>query len=209
MEDFSTHTQTFAEAAGTYGTDHEFLEADGGIGVGTAVDDVHHRNRQNFAVAAADVAEQGQIQVVGSCVGTGQRNTQQSVGTQIALGFGAVEFDHGSVDFDLIHYIHTFQFGEDLFVDIVDSGHNAFAQVTALIAVTQFKSFVFTGGGTGGDCCTAFDAAFESYFDFEGGVAAGIEDFAGVDIIDCRHRSYLLFLLNVFGLLYNIRFIRH
>ena len=45
VKDFRAHAQGFREALGTGGQDHEFLDVDRIVGMGPAVDDVHHRSR--------------------------------------------------------------------------------------------------------------------------------------------------------------------
>ncbi len=56
VEDLSPGAEGFTEGGEAGGDDEEFLEIDGGLRVGAAVDDVHARSRDDFAVGAADVA---------------------------------------------------------------------------------------------------------------------------------------------------------
>ena len=72
-------------------------------------------------------------------------------------------------------------------IDGVDGLLDALAEVAALVAVAQFDGLVLAGGGAGGNGCAADRAVREQDLDFDGGVAAGIEDLAGVDGIDKRH----------------------
>ncbi len=80
------------------GHDHEFLDVDGGVGMGAAIDDVHHGNRQDIGVEAADVAVEGNAEGVGGGVGDGHRDAQHGVGAELGLGFGAVEVEQGAVE---------------------------------------------------------------------------------------------------------------
>ena len=61
VEYLSTHTYSLADACSTNRTNHELLECDRSVRVSTTVNDVHHRERHCVAVAAADVAVQGDV----------------------------------------------------------------------------------------------------------------------------------------------------
>src|SRR5262249_10293817 len=57
---------------------------------------------------------------------------------------------------------------------------NAAAQVTRLVAVAELDSFMGAGAGTAGDGGAAHGAVGENDFHFHGGVAAAVQNFAGV-----------------------------
>ena len=57
VEYFRTHAQAFAKDLRTDGANHKFLECDRGIGMRSAIDDIHHWDRQDLGIAATDVAE--------------------------------------------------------------------------------------------------------------------------------------------------------
>ncbi len=61
-----------------------------------------------------------------------------------------------------------------------------------LVAVAQFEGFVGAGGGAGGNGGAAKDAAAKADIGFDGGVAPGIEDFAGTNRFNLEHFSLLL-----------------
>ena len=73
---------------------------------------------------------------------------------------------------------------ERCLVDVGDGLQHALAEVAVLVAVAEFAGFVFAGGGAGGDGGAAEGAAFEEDVDFDGGIAAGIDDFAAGDFPD-------------------------
>ena len=62
------------------GHDHEFLEVDGGVGVGAAVDDVGHGHRQDFGVGPTEVLEEGLAEGCGGGFGVGQGDCEDGVG---------------------------------------------------------------------------------------------------------------------------------
>ena len=75
----------------------------------------------------------------------------------------------------------------DNFVDVVDSLENAFAEITAFIAVTEFESFIFAGGCAGRNSCATNSTAFENDINFNRRVAAGVYDFTTDNFRDFCH----------------------
>ena len=65
--------------------DHEFLDVDRVIGMLAAVDDVHHRSRQQTGADAAQVAVQRLLGVMRGRFGHGHRDAQDGVGPQVLL----------------------------------------------------------------------------------------------------------------------------
>ena len=94
MEHLSTHADGLLLGRSTHRTDHELLEGDRCIRVSTTINDVHHRNRKGVGIATADVAIQGDVQILGSSMCHSQRHTENSICTQVRLGLGTVEFQH-------------------------------------------------------------------------------------------------------------------
>ncbi len=136
------------------------------------VDDVHHRNGKNVSVATADVFVKGKVEVVGSSLGNGERYTEDGVCTEVGLGVGAVEGEHGFVDCDLVESAHAYESLCDGAVYVGNGFLYAFAHVAVLVAVAEFEGFVNAGRSSGGNGSTAFCAGFEDYVYFYCGVAA-------------------------------------
>ena len=153
--DLNTPAQALGEGLGTQRNNHEFLDVDVGIGVGTAVEDVHQRNRQHVGVRAAQVLVQRQVRGGGGCVGNGQGHAQDGVGAQLALVRGAVQVQHGLVDAALVGGVEAGQCRGDLVDDRVNGLLDTLAEVTALVAVTEFDGFVLAGGSPGRNGCAA------------------------------------------------------
>ena len=65
--------------------DHELLDVDVGVGVRAAVEDVHHRHRQQVGVGPADVAVERQPGRLGRGLGDGERGAEDRVGAQVGL----------------------------------------------------------------------------------------------------------------------------
>src|SRR6185369_11787337 len=95
--------------------DHELLNVDVVVGVGAAVDDVHHRQRQLAGVGSADIFIQRLSGFLGRSLGNRQRYTQDRVGAEVRLEFGAVQLDHLHIDADLVVSFHADHlFGNDV-----------------------------------------------------------------------------------------------
>jgi hypothetical protein len=192
VENFGGHAHGLTEAVGADGHYHELLEIHRIVGVGSAVDDVGHGNRQQSGVVGAEVFEQGLAEEICCGPGGGQGYAEDGVGAQLALVLGAVELDHGAVYLHLIQGVQAFDFTGDDVVHVFYGFQNAFAHVTAFVAVTKFHGFVFAGGCAAGNCGTAETAVFEDYVNFNGGVSPGVEDFAGLNVFDQTHTMLLL-----------------
>ena len=144
VEHLGTHADGLLLGLGTHGANHELLECDWGIAVSTTVDDVHHGNGENISVSAANVAIQWHVQSNGSCVSSGERNAEHCVGAELALGLGAVELEHASIDGALIKHAHALNVRSDDGVNIVYGLGDALAQIAALVAVAKFEGLVLT-----------------------------------------------------------------
>ena len=124
MEDLGPDPQALGEARGAGGDDHELLEVDRVVGVGAAVEDVHHRHRQDRRLAAAvelgEVAVERLAGVGGGGLGDRQRDAEDRVGAEPALVRGAVELDHRLVERALLGGAGALQRRGDLTVDVGD-----------------------------------------------------------------------------------------
>ncbi len=187
VEGFGDGAQPFGISVKALRHDHEFLEIDGGVRVRAAVDDVRHGHRQNFGVGPAQVFEQRQIEFVGGGLGVGQRNGQDGVRAEFGFGFRAVQFQHRAVDQGLFGGIQTFQSGQDDVHDVFHGLAHPFAAVTFLVAVAQFDGLILTSAGAGGDRGAASHSTLQNHVDFHGGVAAGVENLTGDNILNQAH----------------------
>ena len=125
------------EGLGTGWHDHVFLEFDSAVSVLAAIDDVHHWDRKFLGVWSTDVTVEWDTEVVSGGLCTSKGHTKDGVGTKVLLGFGAIEFDHGSVDEDLFHDVGTDKFWGDDVVDVLNSLEDALATEVALIAIAK------------------------------------------------------------------------
>src|SRR5260370_821330 len=72
----------------------------------------------------------------------------------------------------------------DFSVDVGDRLEHTFAEISRFVSITQLEGFVFAGGSAGGDGGTAKRSALEDDVGFDAGIAARIDDLAGVDFGD-------------------------
>ena len=172
MKDFRAIAQGFPESRRAGRNDHEFLKVDGRVGVGTAVDDVHHGDGQNLGVRTAQVAVQGLLQLGRRRLGKRQGNAQNGVGSQFGLVEGAVQGAHEGVRRGLFRRFQADQGRGDDVADIVHSFGDAFALVAGRVAVPKFPGFMFPGGSSAGDARRACGSAFQINVRLNGGVAA-------------------------------------
>ena len=85
MKYLDAHAQRFREFGGAVGDNHEFLHVDGVVGMGPAVDDIHHGDGQRAGVDAAQVAvERGSLRI-GCSAGGGHRNGENRVGAEFGF----------------------------------------------------------------------------------------------------------------------------
>ena len=152
-----------------------------------AVEDVHHGRGQDAGVDAAEVAVERELERGGRGAGAGHGDGEDGVGAELGLVLGAVDGDHGGVDEALVGGVHAGEFGGEDGLDVLDGVEDAFAHVVGLVAVAELDGFVLAGGGAGGDGGAAHGSAGEGDVGFDGGVSAGIEDFAGGNGDDLSH----------------------
>jgi len=58
VEDLGPHSEALVERRRADRDDHELLEVDLVVGVGAAIEDVHHRHRHDVRAGAAEMAPQ-------------------------------------------------------------------------------------------------------------------------------------------------------
>ncbi len=181
VEDLGAGAEGFGKGRQAAGNDHEFLEVDIGVRVGTAIDDVQHRHRQGHRALAAEAGVEGLARCRGRGVGGGQGDAENGVGPEPALVGGAIEGQQGGVDAFLVCAIASHHHGGDLAIDVVDGATHSLAAVADRVAVPQLDRFVGPGGGAGGHLGDAASASVDGHLDLQGGVATRIQDLSGVD----------------------------
>ena len=164
--------------------------------MGAAVEDVHHRHRQQRRLAAAvelgEVAVERLAGVGRRGLGRGQGDPEQRVGAEAALVRGAVELDHRLVERALLGGAGAGQRRGDLAVDVGDGARDALAG-PGVATVAQLDRLELAGRGAGGNRGQTAGAGLQRDFDLDGRIAARVEDLARVDGGDGAHgRASLL-----------------
>lgn len=166
--------------------DHELLDVDVGVGVRAAVEDVHHRYRQQVRVGAAHVAVQRLPGEVGGGPCDGEAHAEDRVGAELGLVGGAVEVDQDLVDQPLLVGRKADDLLVDQLVDGLDRLGHALTAV-ALAPVAQLDGLEPAGGGAARDGGAGLGPVGEQHFDLNGRVASGVQDLPGKDGVDRRH----------------------
>ena len=104
MKDFRAGTKRFSESRQTEGHDHELLQVNAAVGVGAAIQDVHHGSWQHVRIERGRAGHSRQRPIDRLLSGSGggpgscHRHTQQRIRAEPALGGCAVEFDERGVE---------------------------------------------------------------------------------------------------------------
>ena len=186
VEDFGAPAEAFTEAFGTSGHDHEFLNVNGIGRVGAAVENVHHGDGQTVGIGTAEEAVQGDAEAVGGSAGGSDGDREDGVGAEVGFVLGAVGGEHGGIHRVGVGGIHALQGIIDFGVDVFDCLGDTLAAETGLVAVAEFERFENAGGSAAGGNTAADGAVHQDDFGFNGGIAAGVDDFAGDDFFDCE-----------------------
>ncbi len=186
VEDLGAHPQRLGEGARADGDDHELLEVDRVVGVGAAVEHVHHRDRQHVGGLAAQVAPQRQALLGRRGVGGGQGHGQERVGAQAGLVRRAVERDQHPVQRGLAGGVLAADGGGDLAVDVVDRLAHPLAHPVRA-AVAQLGGLELARRGAGGHRRPAPRPGLQAELDLDGRIAAAVEDLAGMHVLDLAH----------------------
>jgi len=189
VEGFHAGPQGVVERVEAQRHDHELLHVERIVGVGPAVDDVHHRRREEAGGGTAQVAIERQAAMLGGRVGHGHRDAEDRVRSELLLVRRAVELQHQFVDGGLIEGVDPLQFLGDPGVHVLHGLEHALAEIHALVAVPLLPGLVGAGAGARGHRGAAEGPVGEGDVDLDRGVAAAVEDLAGVDVDDRGHEN--------------------
>ena len=83
---------------------------------------------------------------------------------------------------DLVEGVHAAKLVGQLGVDVVHGLQNPAAEVFRLVAVSKFQRLVDSGAGPAGHRGPSEGAVGQVHVDFDGGIAAAVEDLPGTDV---------------------------
>ncbi len=167
--------------------DHELLKVDRIVGVRAAIDDIHHRRRQDSRHGAADVTVKRQARSFRRGLGDGERHAEDGVGAEPRLVVRAVERDHRLIDLELILGLKPGDGVEKVAIDGLNRFQDALAAEASLVSVAQFDRFARPGGSAGWNGGSSHRAVFQHDIHLDRGIAAAIKDFAADDVDDRSH----------------------
>ena len=183
VEDLGAELQRLGERGRADGDDHELLEVDRVVGVRAAVEHVHHRDRQHARGLPAEVAPQRLALLGGGGARGGERDAEDRVRAEARLVRRAVEVDQRAIEARLVERVGAVDRLGDLAVHVRDRLRDALA-APRLPAVTQLRRLELAGRRAGGDRGAAGRARAQRELDLDRGIAARVEDLAGVDGFD-------------------------
>ena len=186
MVDLGAHLQRLREGAGADGRDHELLKIDRVVGVHAAVEHVHRRHRQHPRLGAAEVPPQRFARFGGRGARDGERHAEDGVGAEPRLAVGAVEREERLVEAALIARVAPGDRGGDLLVDVADGAGDALAAERPL-AVAQLERLAAPGRRPRRHRRAPAGPGRQRDIDFNGGIAAAVEDLARVHGLDGAH----------------------
>ena len=160
--------------------------------MGAAVEDVHHRHREDVRVVARGAVELGDVGVERHArVGRGgagdrERDAEDRVGAEPRLVRRPVELAQRLVDRRLVGGARAGERLRDRVVDVADRRRHALA-APALAAVAKLGRLELAGRCAGRDRGAAERAAVEPDVDLDRRVAPRVEDLPCVDLFDRAH----------------------
>src|SRR5882762_9292016 len=120
MKNFYAPAQRLGKRWRAHWHDHELLEVDVVVGMGSAVQDVHHRHGQCVGCSTTQIAVERQLECVCAGASGGHRYGQDRVRSKATFVGSTVEFDHLGVECALVGRVHPAQGFCDFAVDVLD-----------------------------------------------------------------------------------------
>ena len=109
------------------------------------VDNVHHWDRKNVGIRAADVAVKGHTQSLCCRMGSRKTYAEDGVGAKLALRCCTIKGEHFVVECALIEDTVALQSRCNNVVYVGNGLQNAFAAETILVSVAKLEGFVLAG----------------------------------------------------------------
>jgi len=181
--DLCAHAHGFSEGGGTSGEDHELLHGQLVASVGSTVDDVESRHRQDHVGAASqggNVFVEGDSELCSTSLAGSERDSENSVGTELVLVGSSVKLEHEVINGSLVGHLEAAldERRSNHLIDILDGIEDALSMVHLLVTVAHLKGFMHASGGAGGHSSPE-EALMGSEVNLHGGVSTGVKDGAG------------------------------
>src|SRR5205807_2976714 len=115
------------------GHNHEFLKVNGTVGMCAAIENVHHRTREQIRGRIRGIAREIFVERLfegdGGGAGGGHGDGENGVGTEAGLGGGAVEGNHLLVEHALVGGVEADYGLGDFGVDVRDGLKDALSEI--------------------------------------------------------------------------------
>ncbi len=136
-----------------------------------AVEDVHHRHRQQVGAWAAEVAEQREFGAACGGLRDRERDSENRVGAEPVLVRRAVEVEKGLVDQPLLAGLEPDKFRAE---GVQHGVHRLLHALTpvSVAAVAQLHGLELPGGGTAGDGRAAERSVLERHLHLDRRISA-------------------------------------
>jgi hypothetical protein len=155
--------------------------------VNAAVENVHHGNRQQVRIDAADISIKRQSHRVRRGLCGCKADSQDRVRSKAALVLSSVEGDHRLVEPDLVFGVEPDDLVCDLAVNCGDGLSDALAAPSALVSVPHLDRLVSASRSARRNSGPAHASILQGNIDFDSGIAPAVENLARVDIDDRSH----------------------
>ena len=190
VKDLDAGAQRLGEGREADRADHELLRVEPVVGVGAAVDHVHHRDRQRRGPGAAQIPVEGEARSLRGRARDRERDAEDRVGAEAALVLGPVELDQDPVEQRLVARVGAAHFLGDLAVDVGDGLQDALAAVALLVAVAQLQRLALPRRSARGNGGPPGRPAGKQHLDLDRGVAARVQDLAAEHPLDCETHGF-------------------
>ena len=141
MENLNPGAHRLRETVCADGHHHDFLNIEGVISMGAAVEDVHHRGRQHMGMNTAHVSPERLARRLSRSTGHSQADTEDGISAQARFVVGPVQADQVTVNAFLVEGITPGKDGKNLGIDALNRGADTLA-VPACPAITAFHRLI-------------------------------------------------------------------
>ena len=147
-----------------------------------AVENVHHRDRQNLGLAPAEITKERKLarQSAAAWAMASETPSNALAPSFFLFGVPSSSMICASI-FACSSASKPSKRRRDRFIHVRDGFGHAFAAVALLVAIAQFPRFMLAGARAARNGRAPEAAAFEMHIDFDGRIAARIENLARVN----------------------------
>jgi len=98
VKDFGAIPKSLTKSRRAHRNDHELLKIQVVVGMGAAIDHIHHRHRKPHRTRTAEVTIKRQTGLLGGSFGHGHGDCQHGIGPKPGFVLCAIQIDQGLVD---------------------------------------------------------------------------------------------------------------